>query len=450
MVEKAVRLIFALLAMPVLLLSAGIAQADDGLTVISDAETQNYLAKITKPLFEAAGVRFDAGSIFVIDDNSLNAFVSDGNYLFVHSGTIIQAGNTNELEGIIAHETGHILGGHIVRLKLKLENMQYIMLGSALAAGAAAVSTGRGDAAMAVLLGSQTSALNSMLHYQVQEERSADESAVKLLSKTHRSTNGLLNFMNKIKKQNALAGVEESPYFRTHPLTSERIAHFKEACKNNRYPESSTLDGEFALVKAKLSAFLLDEAKVRRMYPSSDRSDAAEYARSILAFRHGRTDEASAIINSLIKKQPRNPYFYEMKGQILFEGGRVKESISAYSEALKLLPGNNLLQINLAHALLESGGGKNNSAEAVNLLQKSLVKSDSPFAWLLLSQAYEREGKAAEARYAAAEFNYSIGNTETAKRLAEYANKNSADKALKLKASDLLQKIKEDERERQF
>ncbi|MBR1600777.1 MAG: M48 family metalloprotease, partial [Alphaproteobacteria bacterium] len=311
MVEQVIRITRSIVF--ILLLFAGLyirpANAES-MMLISDAETQNYLAQVVKPLFNAAGVRFSPNNIFIINDSSLNAFVSDGNYLFVHTGTIMKADNTNELSGILAHETGHILGGHIVRLKLKMEKMQYVMLGSILAAGAAAVSTGRGDAAMAVILGSQSSSLNSILHYQVQEERSADESAVKLLDKTKQSTNGLLSFMKKIKKQNALSGIEENSYFRTHPLTSERISHFEEVSKNNHYSEKTQYDNNFLLVKAKLTAFLNDKNKVMRLYPPSNNSAPARYARSIVAFKQGKISQALSLIESLISEQPQNPYFY--------------------------------------------------------------------------------------------------------------------------------------------
>lgn len=448
MVEQIIRIIKLTIFVLLLFVGLTIKPANAGdMTLISDAQTQNYLARIVKPLFNAAGVRFDVNNIYIVSDNSLNAFVSDGNYLFVHTGTIIQAENTNELAGILAHETGHILGGHIVRLKLKLEKMQYVMLGSVLAAGAAAVSTGRGDAAMAILLGSQSSALNSVMHYQVQEERSADESALKLLGQTHQSANGLLNFMKKIKKQNTLSGIEENTYFRTHPLTNERISHFEEAMKKNHYTEKSAADGEFAMVKAKLAAFLYDKGKVNRMYPPSDKSSAARYARSIVASKEGHITQSLGLIDGLIAEQPNNPYFHELKGQFLFESGRVKESVTEYRKALDLLPNNYLLEISLAHSLLESTDNKQNIQEATGLLQKSLIKVQSPFAWQLLAQAYDRDGKKAAAHYATAEFNYATGNIPTALKQIEYAEKAGPDKSLKLKISDLKQKIKDDEDE---
>lgn len=413
------------------------------LQLIYDAETQNYLAQIIRPLFKAGGVAFDENRIFIVNDNSLNAFVSDGNYVFVHTGTLMAADNTNELSGILAHETGHIMGGHIVRHKLKLEKMQYVMLGSMLLAGATAVSTGRGDAAMAILLGSQSSAISHLMNYQVQEERSADESAVKLLTKTGQSTSGLLNFMNKIKTRNSLSGIDENLYFRTHPLTSERISHFMEVSKNNHYPANHRLDAALTLIKAKLAAFLADKQKAERLYPQNQKSAANRYANSILAFRSGNITKALQLIDSLLKEQPNNPYFYELKAQFLFESGKVKESIEPYEKALKITS-NPLLEVSLAQAILETNPQKAQLQKSITLLQRALVKTELPIAWQLLSRAYELNGEKAASYYAAAEFNYAIDNPEMAKKHLERAEKLSPDKRLALKLSDLKQKIKTD------
>ena len=423
--------------------SAGYVRAAD-MVLISDTETQDYLASVVKPLFQVAGVSFNKNKLLIVNDSSLNAFVADGNYLFVHTGTLLAAKNTNELAGILAHETGHIMGGHIVRQKLKLEKMQYVMLGSVLAAGAAAVSTGRGDAAMAVILGSQSSALNSMLHYQIQEERSADESAVKLLSQTHQSTNGLLHFMQKIRQRNQMSGIVETDYFSNHPLTSERISHFREASKNNHYSEQSPLDTRFTLVQAKLSGFMEDANKVWRRYPAESQSAAAQYAHSILYFKQNKFEQALQLIDDLIKKQPQNAYFYEQKGQFLFESGRIQESIKAYEKALSLLPEAPLIQLSLAQAVIESTDKSAEISRARNLLQKTLIKQPMPIAWQLLARAEDMLGNTAASLYAAAEFSYSIGNPEVAQKQAEQAEKKTSDKALKLKISDLQERIKQD------
>ena len=446
MVAKITRLITASIVLILLGLLGKPAYADD-ITLISDAETQNFLAEIVRPLYKAAGLSFDANKIYIVRDNSLNAFVSDGNNMFVHTGTLLEARNVNELSGILAHETGHIMGGHIVRQKLKMQKMKYIMLGSMIAAGAAAVSTGRGDAAMAIILGSQNSALNSMLNYQMQEERSADESAVKLLNATGQSTQGLLNFMKTIRQKNMLSGIEENSYFRTHPLTNERIAHFTEVGKSNRHPTQHRLDDKLKMIKAKLAAFLLERDKVNRLYPSEN-STPARYAHAILAFRNGNIPHALDLIDRLLKEQPANPYFHEQKAQFLFESGQVRKSIASYERALELLPNNYLLQNSLAHALLESNPTPNETKRAISLLQKSLHTVENPFSWQLLARAYDMSNQTAASYYAAAEYSYAIDNLETAQRQLKNARKAGADKSLSLRIEDLEQRIKEELKER--
>lgn len=451
MVEKVNRLIRTFIAKNLrAVILAGILlipAESSGLTLISDEETQNYLAKIVKPLYKAAGVTFDANKIFIVNDNSLNAFVSDGNYLFVHTGTLISADDTNELSGILAHETGHIMGGHIVRQKLKMDNMQYVMLGSMIAAGAAALSTGRGDAAMAMILGSQSSAMNSMLNYQLQEERNADESAVKILKQTKQSAAGLKRFMDKIKKNNALSGMNESAYFRTHPMTGERIRHFEEAARTNPYGTAHPEDSKFKFIKAKLAAFLEEPEKVWRKYPAKNNDDAARYAHAILYFREGNIARSLDILNKLQDNYPQNPYFYELTGQFLFESGKVKDSIAAYRKALKLLPNSALMQISLAQSLLENGDQGDNH-EVITLLQKSLISSPSSFAWQLLARAYEIGGNRSAAHYATAEFNYTSGNFDGALKQLKLAETGANTKQLKLKIADLAERIRSEKKER--
>lgn len=418
--------------------------ADEGLILISDAETNNYLSDVVRPLYSAAGLSFSSNRLFVVSDNTLNAFVSDGNYMFVHSGTLLAADDTNELAGILAHETGHIMGGHIVRQKLKLEKMRYIMLGSMIAAGATAISTGRGDAAMAVILGSQSSAINHMLHHQIEEERNADESAIKLLNKTKQSTEGLLRFMQKIKKRNQMSGISETDYFSNHPLTSERIEHFINAGKQNKYSAKSPLDARFALVQAKLSGYLEESNRVWRRYPNENASSAAKYAHSILYFRQGNFTKAHLLVDDLIKQHPKNPYFYELKGQFLFENGNVKESIKAYEKALSLLPETPTIQLSLAHALLESSESAPTAKRAVELLKKAQIKQPTSQGWQLLSRAYDILGDKASSLYSAAEFSYDIGNIYAADKQLKQAEKSAKDKALKLKISDLKTRVEEE------
>lgn len=407
------------------------------LSLISDDETETFLHKIIRPIFNAAGITFNPQKVFILNDNSLNAFVSDGNYLFIHTGTLINADNVNELNGIIAHETGHIAGGHIVRQKLQINRMQSLAVASLIAAGAAAAASGNGDAAMAVLLGSQSSLLNSMTAYQMQEERSADESAVKYLKKIGQSPRGLKNFMKKINQFNRLSGYKEMPYFRTHPMNSERAAFFNQALQQSSGKTTSPYDEEFKMIKAKLSAFLLPTEQVRQKYPPENHSIAGRYAQSILAYREHNLPEALQALDGLIAEQPNNPYFHELKGQFLLESGKLKAALTAYEDARRLRPDSPDILLGWAQTALEAPHDKTALKEIITVLNQVQLKRPNLTAWLLLSRAYQENEQPAEMYYAAAQYNTGIRNFATARRQIKAAEEEKPSTNLKLKLNDL-------------
>ena len=417
-------------------LSATPAQAQN-LRLISDEETEQLLAQITRPLFQAAGLPFNRNEVYIVEDNSLNAFVADGNNLFIHTGTIIAADTPEELAGVIAHETGHIQGGHILRQKLKNQSL----LASAILAGAAAAVSGRGDVAMAAMLGSQTSILTHYTRYRTEEERSADEAAIKLLAKTRQSPEGMLTFMKRIAAQNRMQGIEETPYFRTHPVTVERITFFEDAVQKSAVLPSDKLQNSFERVKAKLYAYLNAPQQTLRKYPSGNQSIAARYARAVAYFKQLQLAKANKELDSLIAEEPNNPYFHELKGQMYLETGKIKPAKAEYQKAVKLLPGSALLQISYAQAILEDEPNKNEVQKAVNLLNQSVIKHPTGFAWLLLARAYGLQDNEAAANYASAEYSLRIGAFEVARDQLKQARKAKPDARLALKIGDLEARI---------
>lgn len=412
------------------------------MSIISDEETEQYLAKVIRPIFQTAGIPFNRNKIYIVNDNSLNAFVGDGNNLFIHTGTLLKADNTDQISGVLAHETGHILGGHILRQKIKNQSMQEASLASLVLAGAAAAASGRGDVAVAVMLGSQSSLLSNYMAYRVEEERSADDAAVKLLYKRQTSPQGLLQFMKKIQKQNALNGIEESDYFRTHPVTSERVRFLEQAVKQSPYHQDHSLDSEFQRIKAKLYGFLQEPAQTFKRYPPSDTSIAARYAQAIAYFKQLNFGKALRMIDALSAEEPDNPYFYELKAQIYMEQGNLKAAKEAYGKVLKLRPDAALLQVDWAQAALAVSPSPAELKNIIAVLNRSLQQRPSAMGWLLLSQAYDQNGQTAYAEYAAAEYSLRIGAADIAKRQAENAQRKNPPAALRLKLDDLLRRIK--------
>lgn len=407
------------------------------ISLISDEETEQFLGKIINPLFHAAGIPYDRNEVHIVNDPSLNAFVADGNHLFIHTGTILNASSSNELSGVIAHETGHIQGGHILRQKLKNQNMQEVGLVSAILAGTAAAVSGRGDVAMAAILGSQSSMLTNYLRYRTEEERSADEAALSLLKKTKQSPQGMLDFMKKINKQNQLSGREESPYLRTHPITSERIAFFEQAMAEDANTYKNNNQTEFERVQAKLYAYLFSSQQTLKKYPLNLDSTPALYAQSIALFKDLKFEKALGKLDVLIDREPQNPYFFELKAQIYFETGKIKQAQDNYKKALSLMPDSALLQISYAQSLLEDTSAEEKATEIINLLNKALISRPNTFAWMLLARAYELNGNSAAANYASAEYSYRLGRVKTAKEQLKTAKNLNPSAQISLKIDDL-------------
>ncbi len=434
------KLVWIFCSLPVFLLP--FSSHAETLRLISDEETEQFLADILKPLYQSAGIAFSRNNVFLVDDNSLNAFVGDGNIMFVHTGTLMNADNANQIVGVLAHETGHIQGGHIIRQKIKMQSLQQASLASMVAAGILGAATGRADVGMAVLLGTSSSALHNMSAYQIQEERSADEAAVQLLNKTKQSPAGIRDFMKKIQQQNIMEGIEENTYLRTHPVTSERITFLSQAAEKSPYPLlNSELENRFELIKAKLQAFLQPPEKILKQFPITDTSVPAYYARSIAYFRLLNINLALKNIDILLQNYPKNPFFHELKAQIFMETGNLSKAVEEYQIAYDLLPNSALFQINLAQAMIENSPNANDIQKIINLLNQSLILRQDSFAWLLLSRAYGLKNDIANANYAAAEFSFSNGDLDTAERQTDNALKANPSNSLKLKLDDLQKRI---------
>lgn len=410
----------------------------EGINIISDDETELFLQNITKPLFKEAKIPFNRNKLYIVNDNSLNAFVADGNNLFINTGTIIAADSPDEISGVIAHEAGHITGGHIIRQKIKNQALQQASLASLLLAGTTAAVSGRADVGMAIALGSQTSLLTNYTAYRTEQERSADETAIRLLTQTRQSPEGMLAFMKKINKQNSLNGIEETLYFRTHPVTRERISFFEKSLASSPYTSQNDNLEQFKRVKAKLIAFLAAPEYTLKRYPLGDTSTAARYARAIAYFKKLDVTKALSVINGLIEEEPNNPFFRELKGQIYMETGKVHDAKLEYRKALSLLPNSALLQISLAQAVLEDNPTSEELKSVVKALNKSVINKPSSLAWMLLSRAYGSLGETAYSNYAAAEYSLRTGLVDVAEKQVDAAlNSGVYSPALQIKLDDL-------------
>lgn len=387
------------------------AVANDGgqkrsMSFIRDAEVENTIRAFATPIFQAAGLTPSSVKIHLVKDKSLNAFVAGGQRLFLNTGLLVKAENAGEVIGVIAHETGHMAGGHLARVKGAINDAKAKSLITQLIGGAIAIGAGRPDVGMAVAQMGNDAATRSFLKYSRTEEGSADNAATGYLDATRQSSQGLLTFMERLQEQELYAARRQDPYVRTHPVTRERIVFLREHVANSPYgsvqvtPEQAEMH---ARMRAKLKAFIDPSIYTFRTYKETDSSLESRYARAIAHYRRSRLDKALPLIDGLIAERPHDPYFWELKGQMLFENGRGREALGPYEESVRLLPNSALLRQGLARAQIETGDPALLEAAVGHLEAALMVEPDVPFNWHQLAIAHGRLGNKGEAALAMAE-----------------------------------------------
>jgi predicted Zn-dependent protease len=422
-----VRLAAALAALATLLLAPtpGFTQRDEGgLALIRDAETEAYLRKMCDPIFLAAGLDPSAVHIYLINDGSINAFVAEGQNVFVHTGLIQAADTPNQIAGVLAHETGHMAAGHMIRTSEALGKIQRPMLVGMLL-GIGAMLGGAPDVGAAILTGSQTIGLRSVLSYTRAQEAATDQAGVRYLEQTHQSGRGLLEFFQKLSRREIQTSRKIDPYQVDHPLSAERISLLERAVNASSYAnvrDTPETLAQLKLIQGKIAGFLEKSEIVMRRYPVTDRSAGARYARSAGYYRQGLLADGLSEIDSLLKEEPKNPYFWELKGQMLFESGKVVEALEPYRTSIKFLPRDGLIHVGLGQALINAAEAERNPAhldEAISVLNIAKeTDRELPIAWRFLAQAYSAKNDTAMADYATAELNASFGNIIEAGRFA--------------------------------
>ncbi|MEJ2374180.1 MAG: M48 family metalloprotease [Pseudolabrys sp.] len=408
------------------------AQAAPKMPIIRDTEIENLLRDYARPILRVAGLAKQNIKVVIINNSSFNAFVMDGRHIFVNAGALFQSKTPNEIIGVLAHETGHLAGGHLIRMREKLAQAQTqsivaMLLGvGALAAGAASGSASVGQIGPAAISAPQSAIFHSVLAYARTQEDQADHAALKFLRETHQSPKGMVDLFKRLENETLFSARGADPYLRTHPMPAQRVAALEQKARASPYwnkKDPPALQLRHDLMRAKLSGFLESRATVLRRYPLSNHSLPARYARAISTYRHGSLRSAIAQIDGLIASEPNNPYFYELKGQALLEGGRGSASIAPLRRAVALSHHAPLIDIMLAQALI----GTNKRAlasEAVHLLNTALRREPhSASAYTQLAMAYGHTGDIPRADLASAQAAFARGDVKTARMLAERAKR---------------------------
>ncbi len=403
-----------------------------GLPMIRDAEIEGLLRLYTRPIFKAAGINPKSVKVYIINDDRINAFVAGGQRIFVNTGLLTQADTPNEVIGVLAHETGHIAGGHLARMGVEIESASYtqiigMLVGLAtIAGGIAAGSSEAAQAGQGIMAGTQGLAQRNFLAYARGMEASADQAALRYLTDTQQSARGMITLFEKLARESIASLQNVDPYVMSHPMPMDRIRNLEEAAKKSKYydakdPPALVLRHE--LVQAKLLGFTGSAQAVMQRYPSTDQSMPARYARAIALFRKGDIKNSLPIMESLTAELPENPYFWELKGQALLENGRAAEAVAPLQKALTLLPKNGLIQIMMAQALIDTGDTKSAETAIKLLKQAQRSEGETPLTYKFLARAYAMTGNIPRAELATAEAALLQGDRKLAIEKAQSAQK---------------------------
>jgi predicted Zn-dependent protease len=421
--------------------SGGFAQgARQSPIVIRDAETEAMIRAFAAPLFAASAVSPGLVRITLLQDRSLNAFVAQGNRMFLHSGLIQRAEAPEEFAGVLAHEIGHIAGGHLMLLPEQMRAAMLRSVGAMLLGGLAGAVARSGDAAMGAIMLGQSTAMADLYAFTRAQEQAADQAAITYLSRAGWPVGGLETLLVRMLDQELLAASRQDPYVRTHPLSRDRLEFVRE--QRARLGDRAgalppALARAFRMVQAKLDGFLDPPATIFARRAPDSRDPADRYARAIAEHRAGRSEAALSALSGLIREQPGSPWLHELRGQMLFEAGRLSEALPAYRQATRLAPSEPLIRLNLARALIETGEAANLRAAATELRAALSRDREDAFAWRLLGIAEGRLGNRAEADMALAEEALLRGDAAQARTLAARAEQALPAGPARLRAGDL-------------
>ena len=424
-VARLARLFMMAVLLALATVQPALAQDDSGPSVLRDTETELLFKDMSRPLIVAGGLSPNSTDVVLLNDPEINAFVARGQTVYIESGLLEAADNVNQVQGVIAHELGHVIAGDAIRSESGEKKATAISILS-LVLAAVAIAAGAGDAGMGVMQAGQRAAIGEMLAFTRVQESTADATASRLLSKSGTSGKGLLDFFAKLQNQEyRLAIYAKDSFDRSHPLSNERVQALSQTLKADPAwgkPTDPALEARFERVKAKLLGYI-DPKQAVRKYPESDQSVPAHYARAYAYHLGGYPDKAVSEADALLATNPQDPFFLELKGQILLEGGKPRDAIPVLRAAVRRSGEAPMIAAMLGHALVATDDPKN-FAEAKQILKVAVNKDNQdPFAWYQLGIIYDREGDVARASLATAERNNLQGNPKMALASAETAMK---------------------------
>tara|TARA_B100000700_G_scaffold329397_1_gene450912 strand:+ start:235 stop:1629 length:1395 start_codon:yes stop_codon:yes gene_type:complete len=398
----------------------------DAIRLIRDTEIENIIKLYTKPILLAADLSDETLKTYIVNDTKINAFVSKGQKIFLTTGLLRQSKNAEQVIGVIAHEIGHIAGGHLIRMNNKMKKARSTAFISQIMGLALSALTKDPTPVVAITSGGKNLASRSFLNFTRGQEQAADQAAAKYLDIIGVSGKGLLELLNVLAGQEFLQSSNQDPYVRSHPSIQSRIRfmknHIKNSSTSNKKLPINIAEKQLRLV-AKLDAFIDEPELTLAKYSENDKSTAARYARAIAMFRNANLNSALPIINTLISAHPSDPYFVELKGQMLFENGRLNDALLVYQNAVRLLPNAPLIRTSLAHVMIETGRSELLDHALFQIKHALAIDQELALTWRLAAAAYGRKKEFGLSSWSLAEYNFLMGRKKLALAQAKRALK---------------------------
>ena len=412
--------------------SAAFAEQEKGPRVIRDTESEQLLREYTRPILRAAGLEKQNIQIVILNESAFNAFVADGRRIFVNYGAMMQSETPNQIIGVLAHETGHLAGGHLAKMREQMSRAQTQMIIAMLLGAGAMVAGARGGSSNSGLANAGAAAISApqemirrtLISYVRQQEENADRAGVKFLTASGQSARGMYETFKRFTNDALFAAHGADPYLQSHPMPAERVAALEELARSSPYwdkKDDAALQLRHDMARAKISAFMERQDTLYRRYPMSSDTLPSRYAHAIATYLHGDLRSALVQIDGLIQLQPNNPYFHELRGQALLEGGKPAEAIVPLRKAVQLSNSAPLIEMLLGQALVGTAN-KAYTDEAISILRAAVAReTEAPIGYTQLAMAYGRKGDYAEADLASAQAAYLRGDNKTARELASRA-----------------------------
>ena len=413
-------------------LTAGAPRAEaQNLSLVRDTEIENLLKDYSRPIFRAAGLGTGRIQMRIVRHETFNAFVLDGGNVFIHTGTLQTSETPNQVIGVIAHEAGHIAGGHLAQLRERIardqtKSLLIKLLGiGMMVAGGASGGQGAAGAGAGVMMGGDELLMRSLLADRRAQESSADQAGLRFLTTTRQSGKGMLETFERFAQQEYISasGATQDAFARSHPVAANRLAQLRDAVAKSSFADEKdppALQLRHDLMRAKIAGYLERPTIVFNRYPANNNSLPARYARTIATFFQSGLERSLPLVDALIREKPDNPYFHELKGDFLMRTGKTREAIPPLRASLKLLNDAPLISVRLAQALI-SGDNAAGADEAIALARKSLIDDPNPQAHRILAQGYQIKNKLPESYLATAEALFLEGDVKQAQIMAKRA-----------------------------